>query len=72
MKPKYHLKKNAIFVQSTDGSVYKLNVFSKLLVLKLSIDPKSNMLWKCTTVHKIINKNYKIIFLKKFNYLKML
>lgn len=65
MKQKYHIKKRQIFVQLTDGSVIKLSVFSKLLVLKLSIDIKSNVLWKLS-LFSTNNKNYKNLFLKRF------
>jgi hypothetical protein len=70
MKPQHHIKKRSTLVQQTDGSVFKLNFFSRLQVLKLSIDTKSNILWKCFLMDAHINKNYKALFLKKFNYFK--
>jgi hypothetical protein len=65
MKSKYHLIKNKVYVQLTDGSVFKINTFSKNVVLKLNFDTKSNILWKAP-LQSIINKNYKHFFIKKF------
>lgn len=65
MKPKYHLIKNKLYVQLTDGSVFKLNTSSKLSMLKLNLDPKSHSLWKNVT-ENAVNKNYTSNFMKKF------
>ena len=67
MKTKYHLKKNKMWVQLTDGSAFKLNVFSKSKKFKLNVDLKSHSLWR---PHNIIglNKDHKKLFLKKFNF----
>lgn len=69
MKSKYHLKKDKILVQLTDGSILRLDVFSKSTKLKLNVDLKSHALWKENTTI-ILNKDYKKIFLKKFNFFK--
>lgn len=69
MKTKYHLKKNKSWVQLTDGSIFRLNVFSKSIKLKLNVDTKSHSLWKETNTI-ILSKDYKKLFLKKFNFLK--
>lgn len=69
MKSKYHLNKNKVWIQSTDGSISKLNLFLKEPKIKLNIDPKSHALWKETT-NVTLNQNYKTVFLKKFNFLK--
>lgn len=68
MKKKYHIKKQKVFIQLTDGSVFKLGVFSKNPVFKLSVDFKSHLLWKINVEH-VIQTNYRTIFLKRFNYL---
>jgi hypothetical protein len=65
MKSKYHLIKNKVYVQLTDGSVFKLNIFSKIIRLKLNLDPKSHILWK-NIVENSANKNYRNSFMKKF------
>ena len=69
MKSKYHLKKDKSWIQLTDGSILKLNVFSKSTRLKLNVDTKSHSLWKEVNMI-ILNKDYKKLFLKKFNFLK--
>jgi hypothetical protein len=65
MKSKYHLIKNSVYVQLTDGSVFKLSIFSKISMLKLNLDLKSSTLWK-NSFENIASKNYKISFIKKF------
>nr|YP_009476614.1 ribosomal protein L31 [Chroomonas placoidea]AVM81107.1 ribosomal protein L31 [Chroomonas placoidea] len=69
MKSKFHFKKNKIWAQLTDGSIVNLNVFSKSTKLKLNVDIKSHCLWKENNTF-IVNKDYKEIFLKKFNFFK--
>jgi hypothetical protein len=65
MKSKYHLIKNKVHVQLTDGSILKISMFSKISKLKLNLDIRSSILWKFF-FEKIASKNYKIFFLKKF------
>lgn len=65
MKPKYHLIKKQIYIQLTDGSVFKSNIFLKSPMLKLNLDPKSHFLWKKAT-DVVAIKNYKTVFMNKF------
>jgi ribosomal protein L31 len=69
MKSKYHLNKTNVWVQLTDGSIFRLNMFSKNTKIKLSIDPKSHLFWK-ENLNVILDHNYKTSFLKKFNFSK--
>lgn len=69
MKSKYHLNTSKVLVQSTDGSVFILNLFSKNAKIKLNIDPKSSSFWK-EDVNILLNQNYKTSFLKKFLFSK--
>lgn len=69
MKSRYHLIKNKVLVQSTDGSIFRTKMFSKISVFKLNSDTKSHILWKYidsleTTVDKRELPN--INFIKKF------
>ena len=68
MKSQYHLLKQQKRIQLTDGSIFFLDIFSEILVLKLSVDPKSHVLWKEKSNFEI-NKNSMTVFLKKFNFL---
>jgi ribosomal protein L31 len=68
MKPQYHLLKQQKRIQLTDGSIFFLDIFSEISVLKLSVDPKSHVLWKEKSNFEI-NKNSMAVFLKKFNFL---
>ena len=68
MKPQYHLLKQKKRIQLTDGSIFFLNMFSETSILKLSLDPKSHLLWKEKSNFEI-NKNSVTLFLKKFNFL---
>lgn len=67
MKPQYHLLKQKVRVQLTDGSVFFLNMFSGVSILKLNLDPKSHHLWKERT-NVGINKSFVALFMKKFNF----
>lgn len=68
MKCQVHLKRRKTYVQFTDGSISKLQIFSKESILKCNIDPKSHPLWKSFT-NKAIDRNYKKTFVKKFYFL---
>lgn len=71
MKSRYHLIKNKVLVQSTDGSIFRTRMFLKLSVLKLNSDTKSHMLWKNTDSLEIIGDKTElpnINFIKKFLY----
>lgn len=69
MKNKYHLTKNKVFVQLTDGSIFKIKLFSKISILKLNSDPKSHILWKNVATEPV-NINFTNSFIKKFLYKK--
>lgn len=65
MKAQYHLKKNNVYVQLTDGSIYIKRMISKITKLKLSLDPKSASLWKHLK-KDTQGKNYANNFMNKF------
>lgn len=65
MKAQYHLKKNKVYVQLTDGSIYRKEIISKVMRLKLSLDPKSALLWKHLK-KDTQGKNYANHFMNKF------
>jgi ribosomal protein L31 len=65
MKSKFHFIKKKVYVQSTDGSIIKLNIFSKISVLKLNIDIKSHLLWKVYR-ENISTENFVKNFMKKY------
>lgn len=69
MKSRYHLNKTKVWIQLTDGSIFKLNMFSKNTKIKLNTDPKSHILWK-ENINIILDYNYRTTFLKKFNFSK--
>jgi len=65
MKAQYHLKKNNVYIQLTDGSIYTKRMVSKISRLKLTIDPKSAALWKHLK-KDTQGKNYANNFMNKF------
>lgn len=65
MKPKQHLKTSTVIIQSTDGTIFNLNMVLNQTKLKLSLDPKSHFLWK-TCSKNVHNKNYTHNFIQKF------
>ena len=65
MKTQYHLKKNNVYIQLTDGSIYAKSMVSKISRLKLTIDPKSASLWKHLK-KETQGKNYANTFMNKF------
>lgn len=67
MKSQYHLLKQKKRIQLTDGSIFFLDIFSEVSILKLSLDPKSHFLWKEKSNFEI-SKNSVSLFMKKFNF----
>lgn len=67
MKSQYHLLKQKKRIQLTDGSIFFLDIFSDVSILKLSLDPKSHFLWKEKSNFEI-SKNSVSLFMKKFNF----
>jgi ribosomal protein L31 len=67
MKSQYHLLKQKKRIQLTDGSIFFLDIFSEVSILKLSLDPKSHILWKEKSNFEI-SKNSVSLFMKKFNF----
>jgi len=69
MKSRYHLIKNKVLVQSTDGSIFRTKMFSKISVFKLNSDTKSHILWKyIDNLETLVDKRElpNINFIKKF------
>lgn len=65
MKSKHHLKTRYVWVQATDGAVFKIKIFSKISNLKLNIDVKSHALWQEFLTTKA-NENFITKFAQKF------
>lgn len=65
MKSKFHLIKQQIHLQLTDGSIIKCRSFSKVALVKLNVDLKSHLLWK-EFQQTTLTENFVTSFMKKY------